>query len=205
MAGRIAYYGGIVKDGLVLNLDVAKGYPKSGDVIYDLNNQQFNGDLVNNPIYDRENYGTIYFDGDSTYCTIQNSENLSSDSFTVNLFLKTSPVSNDSYLLAKQYDTGYGTYWFEELGGNIRFFVGTTVSYYGVAYVGVNREEWYYFTGIYEGSRMYLYVNGNYYASGSTVGSLRNRVDSNGLVSIGRYGSFFCTANSTHIFVFYKF
>lgn len=192
MSGRIAYNGGIIKEGLVLNLDVAKGYPKDGTIIYDLNNQHFNGNLINGPTYDWENYGTLYFDGSSTSCTIQNSENLYSDPFTINLFLKTSPVSNNSYLLAKQYDGGYGTYWLEETPlGYISFYVGTTTFYYGTSIVGVNREEWYYVTGVYENNRIYLYSNGVFSSSASTVGSLRTRADSLGKVSIGKYGSLF--------------
>ena len=47
MAGRVAYYGGIVKDGLVLNLDAAKrdSYPGSGTTAFDISPLQVNGTL----------------------------------------------------------------------------------------------------------------------------------------------------------------
>ena len=53
MAGRVAYYGGIVKDGLVLDLDAAKrdSYPGSGTAWTDLSGQNNTGTLVGSPTY----------------------------------------------------------------------------------------------------------------------------------------------------------
>lgn len=61
MAGRIAYYGNIVRDGLVLNLDAAKrdSYPGSGNMWRDIsgfeNNAILNGN-VNNPVWNPQGY-----------------------------------------------------------------------------------------------------------------------------------------------------
>ena len=45
MSGRIAYYGNIVKDGLVLDLDAAimGSYPKTGSTWFDISNNGNNG------------------------------------------------------------------------------------------------------------------------------------------------------------------
>jgi hypothetical protein len=65
MAGRIAYYGGIVKDGLILDLDAAKrdSYPSSGTVWNDISGFQNNGTLINGPTFNSSNGGSIVFDG----------------------------------------------------------------------------------------------------------------------------------------------
>jgi hypothetical protein len=65
MAGRVAYYGGIVKDGLVLDLDAAKkeSYPGSGTRWNDISGLQNNGTLTNGPTFNSNNGGSIMFDG----------------------------------------------------------------------------------------------------------------------------------------------
>ena len=71
MAGRIAYYGGIVTDGLVLHLDAAKrdSYPGSGTVWRDLSGNGNNGTLVNGPTFDRDSgNGSLVFDGVNDGC-----------------------------------------------------------------------------------------------------------------------------------------
>jgi hypothetical protein len=65
MAGRIAYYGNIVKDGLVFLLDAAKkdSYPGSGTLWNDITENNFDGTLINGPIFNTSNGGNILFDG----------------------------------------------------------------------------------------------------------------------------------------------
>jgi hypothetical protein len=65
MAGRIAYYGNIVRDGLVLDLDAAKrdSYPGSGTSWRDIAGGVVIGSLVNGPTFDPNNGGSIVFDG----------------------------------------------------------------------------------------------------------------------------------------------
>jgi len=69
MAGRVAYYGGIVKDGLVLDLDAAKkeSYPGSGTTWFDVSGYGYNGTLVNGPTFDSANVGSVVFDGTNDY------------------------------------------------------------------------------------------------------------------------------------------
>jgi hypothetical protein len=69
MAGRVAYYGGIVKDGLVLDLDAAKkaSYPGSGTTWFDVSGYGYNGTLVNGPTFDSANAGSVVFDGVNDY------------------------------------------------------------------------------------------------------------------------------------------
>ena len=69
MAGRIAYYGNIVKDGLVLDLDAAKkdSYPGTGTAWNDISGNRNNGTLTNGPTFNSSNGGSIVFDGTNDY------------------------------------------------------------------------------------------------------------------------------------------
>ena len=69
MAGRVAYYGGIVKDGLILDLDAAKkeSYPGSGTIWRDVSGFQNNGSLINGPAFNSANGGSIVCDGVDDY------------------------------------------------------------------------------------------------------------------------------------------
>jgi hypothetical protein len=71
MAGRIAYLGNIVTQGLVLNLDagIRGSYPGVGTTWTDISNNGNNGTLVNGPTYSSDNYGTIVFNGVDNYVT----------------------------------------------------------------------------------------------------------------------------------------
>jgi len=72
MAGRIGYYGGIVKDGLVLDLDAAKldSYPRTGTSWKDISGNGNNGTLTNGPTFNSDNGGNIVFDGSNDYAPI---------------------------------------------------------------------------------------------------------------------------------------
>ena len=65
MAGRIAYYGNIVRDGLILDLDAAKrdSYPGSGTTWRDIAGLQNNFTLINGPTFVDSSYGAIMLDG----------------------------------------------------------------------------------------------------------------------------------------------
>lgn len=74
MAGRITYYGNIVKDGLVLDLDVAKrdSYPGTGTLWNDISGFRNNGVLTNGPTFNSLNGGSILFDGVDDYVKGEN-------------------------------------------------------------------------------------------------------------------------------------
>ena len=110
MAGRIAYYGNIVKDGLVFDLDAAKrdSYPGSGTVWRDVSGFQNNGTLVNGATFNSENGGSIVLDGTDDYIDITNSSSIdfgSSSSFTMEIMVKKTsnpPTGNVSGLFCKR-------------------------------------------------------------------------------------------------------
>ena len=75
MAGRVAYYGNIVKNGLILDLDAAKrdSYPGSGTTWRDIAGGVITGSLINGPTFNSSNYGSIVFDNVDDYVIISSS------------------------------------------------------------------------------------------------------------------------------------
>jgi hypothetical protein len=94
MAGRIAYYGNIVTDGLVLNLDAAKrdSYPGSGTAWRDISGFGNNGTLINGPTFNPNNFGSIVFDGVNDYVASSNILNIG-NRFTVNAWVQVTTLS----------------------------------------------------------------------------------------------------------------
>ncbi len=74
MAGRISYYGNIVKDGLVLCLDAAKrdSYSGVGTDWNDISGFRNNGVLTNGPTFNTDNGGSIVFGGLDDYVLVPN-------------------------------------------------------------------------------------------------------------------------------------
>lgn len=78
MAGRIAYYGNMVRDGLVFDLDATKidSYPKAGTIWSDISGYQNNGTLTNGPVYNSTNINGFVFDGTNDYCLVNNNPSI---------------------------------------------------------------------------------------------------------------------------------
>lgn len=88
MAGRISYYGGIVKDGLVLHLDAGKrdSYPRQGTTWYDLSGNGNNG-IISGSTFSPDNNGSFVFDGVDDYISM-GTRNLIQTDFTINIWYK---------------------------------------------------------------------------------------------------------------------
>jgi hypothetical protein len=106
MAGRVAYYGGIVKDGLVLDLDAAKkeSYPGSGTIWNDIASGVITGSLINSPTFNSNNGGSIIFDGVDDYIDNIGTVNdynflFSTGTFSVSFWMKKA-ANNTRYTIA---------------------------------------------------------------------------------------------------------
>jgi len=109
MAGRVAYYGGIVRNGLILDLDAAKrdSYPGTGTAWNDISGFQNNGTLVNGPTFNSANGGSIVVDG--TNDTIQVNYNFTQHAtITINFFANSS-YNNESMVWSMG---GSGPVWY---------------------------------------------------------------------------------------------
>jgi hypothetical protein len=165
MAGRIAYYGGIVRDGLILNLDAAKrdSYPRSGTVWRDTVGTN-NGTLTNGPTFDSGNGGSIVFDGVDDFINFT----------SLNPITSSSPFTLTSWLNVKTHST-YGISLFIGNGStNNSAYLGYVAAAQngasnsiGGGFYGINMGSgistntgWHYVVLSYTGIDAYLYVDG---------------------------------------------
>jgi hypothetical protein len=204
MAGRVAYYGGIVKDGLVLDLDAAKrdSYPGSGTVWNDISGLQNNGTLVNGPIFDSGNGGYIRCDGTNDYIQVIDNPSLDfgSSSFTVEYWFRklttttsfdniwgpnkwnigNAPGTNEWSLGIGNGTTGNGNqYGFAVESGSVVYGIFETTT------TQLSLNTWYQLVGQRDGANFKTYLNGtltmNITASGFTTSSIINNVNNRNL------------------------
>jgi len=105
MAGRIAYYGGIVTNGLILDLDAAKkdSYPTTGTAWNDISGNRNNGTLTNGPTFNSANGGLIVFDGIDDYVNCGNASSIQITVGSISAWVKTStPGISYRGIVAKQ-------------------------------------------------------------------------------------------------------
>jgi hypothetical protein len=96
MAGRIAYYGGIVTNGLVLYLDAGKpdSYDRIGTTWRDISGNGNNGTLTNGPTFNSDNGGSIAFDGNNDYVQLPTKTYTFSGGVTLEMWLNPSRVTD---------------------------------------------------------------------------------------------------------------
>ena len=134
MAGRVAYYGNIVKDGLILDLDAAKrdSYPGTGTAWNDISGFQYNGTLTNGPTFNPSNGGSIVLDGANDFINGSILTNLLKGNTTLTLIIWIYPTNLSSAYMTlidtpapRQLSLWMGT------NGNGQFYGlgGTTTSY----------------------------------------------------------------------------
>ena len=170
MAGRVAYYGGIVKDGLVLDLDAAKkdSYPGSGTTWSDISGNQNNGTLTNGPTFNSDNGGSIVFDGVDDRVFINTSIN-TGQNFTVSVWMYATLLGTTRRaLVGNSYNYSTSNGWFFSTSGastnNTFFFsVGADLAYRVAAANTLSLNQWYYLTAVCQngGGSINLYSNGN--------------------------------------------
>jgi len=100
----------IVTDGLVLYLDAgnARSYVSGSTVWYDLSKSQVSGTLVNGPIYNSNNNGSIVFDGVDDYVELPSSNiySFGTGNFTITFWIKT--TDTDYNIINPKTSTGTG-------------------------------------------------------------------------------------------------
>lgn len=200
MAGRVAYYGGIVKDGLVLDLDAAKrdSYPGSGTSWRDIAGSIATGSLINGPIFNSNNGGYISFDGTNDYADVGNILFNSASSTTLDLWVNTPSMAVNRYIMAKG-SAGDGIFTFSMPTGPgpsggassyVRFQMGNqsgTVST-ALEFGNLVWGQWYNFTFTYNGSFVTGYRNAATPQSSSLTGNLYTTVSPINLAS-DKYGA----------------
>jgi hypothetical protein len=198
MAGRIAYYGGIVTNGLVLALDAAKrdSYPGTGTTWNDISGNRNNGTLTNGPTFNSGNGGSIVFDGVDDYVNFGDVLDLGTNSLTVNQWVILSSVSSQTFLskaLAGAQNYRYSTNISGPSNNRLGVFIqgngGGDIVPYGSTILTVN--TWFMATFVFNrSSSISIYYNGIQESlTGSATISQWNNLDfqSNNPFRIGCY------------------
>lgn len=157
----------IISKGIVLNLDASNtsSYVSGSSTWYDLSGNGNNGTLTNGAAYDSAGSGSISFDGVDDYVTIPNAVSLkmaneNTSELTMEAWLyptKSTGIQNvickfpgSGYILRS--DDGWST-----VVVYLSFIGGSTVSR-NVAWP--SRNAWHYVAGVYDGEKIYIYING---------------------------------------------
>jgi hypothetical protein len=126
MAGRISYYGGIVKDGLVLDLDAAKkdSYISGSTSWYDITPNYNTCALTNGPTYSSDNGGSIVFDGSDDFVKPPNNSLYQFTNFTLSVWSKVTLLNVNHGLVDTSSDAsnGYGYSFRVKSDNKIRFW-----------------------------------------------------------------------------------
>jgi hypothetical protein len=162
MAGRIAYYGGIVTNGLVLNLDAAKkdSYPGIGTIWNDISGNRNNGTLTNGPTFNSDNGGSIVFDGTNDFVSVPINSIFNTPSVTFEVWANLQS-RNDRHIVYLNW-TGNSL----EVNSNrsVSFYNFSNSGQLGTTTTGNVFEfnNWVQFVGVYDNTSQTLkaYVNG---------------------------------------------
>ena len=169
MAGRVAYYGNIVKDGLILDMDAAKrdSYPGTGTAWNDISGFQYNGTLTNGPTFNSSNGGSIVLDGVDD--RVSRTTNINTgQNFTVNAWIYPTLLGiTRRAVAASSYNNTSLNGWFLCTAGfstnNTFFFsVGADNAYRVAAANTLSLNQWVYISAVCQngGGSINLYKNG---------------------------------------------
>jgi hypothetical protein len=124
MAGRITYYGNIVKDGLVLDLDAAKrdSYPGTGAAWNDISGSVNNKTLINGPTFSSTNGGSILFDGTNDYLSNNSYNPFVVGSMTYEIVFKANSNPINGPLGSSDIVNTIPYFYLDYGGGNIRTY-----------------------------------------------------------------------------------
>jgi len=163
----------IISTGLVLYLDAANtsSYPGTGTTWSDLSGNGNNATL-SGPTFQTTNGGQFNFNGTTNFASSPNATSLNpSSQITLSLWLSSEDSSDYRSPCMKtstfNWDNGYGFY---NEAGNFRFFINL---WDGPQTVSISRTTFSIrnIVGVYDGTNLKLYENGNLVATGSSFNS----------------------------------
>lgn len=188
------YYGGIVKDGLVLLLDAAKrdSYPKVGTTWTDITWNGNNGTLTNfsspspQTIWNGDNSGDITFDGTDDYVNLNNNSTFVNVPLNHSLSIWCYPTgsgtnSDNSWVIMRGGDNSPFIEWgiaFEADNKRFRILNGASsnlVDYVSAGINTVNYNTWYNVCFTISSTNRVLYINGQVVSN--QTGSFRYKIN----------------------------
>ncbi len=184
MSGRVSYLGGIVKDGLVLDLDAGKldSYPKYGTRWGDVSGNGNFATLINGPTFSSEAGGCIVLDGVNTYMPTNVTTNYSV--LTLSAWVKpsvgtgvdTGYILNKNSYWATTTDSWPAAFGVSQDGKKGSFTITNGTCYNlscGSQVTGATSvNAWNYIVATYDGTNVIFYVNGSLTESKSFTSAL---------------------------------
>jgi hypothetical protein len=194
MAGRISYYGGIVTNGLVLNLDAGKkdSYNQEGTNWNDLSGNRNNGTLTNfgtQTTWNSDNGGSIVFDGTNDYVTVPNSTLWDFlGSFSLECWVYVNSYDSFGSFLLQQQSAGSngGVELYVYIDNTVRLNAngGTSMVISSNTFL---RGRWNHVVATYEGTTAKIYLNTSNIGTNVSASPPSNVA---GQLRIGSYASF---------------
>jgi hypothetical protein len=184
MATRYNYTGGIVTNGLVLNLDAAKvaSYSGTGTSWNDISGNNNNGTLTNGPTFSGiGKQASIVFDGVDDLIKINNGNGINiGNIFTTFVWVKFN--SYNTVLLGSNdfADSGYPLY--VENANNLYIAAGSIFT--GITTANLSTNQWFYLTVVRNNTSIIWYKNGINIGT-ATLGSSSSNI----LKSVGDYNN----------------
>ena len=182
MAGRIAYYGNIVKEGLILDLDAAKkdSYPGSGTTWKDISGNINSGSLINSPTYNISGSGTVEFNGVDNYVSNSSIVLNNYTNFTVSTWVKFNVASRFEVIWSAY--TGYFSV--IKFPNTIYFAVSGTTGAAASTTTTILNNVWYNIVAVRNEGISYIYLNG------TLEGTFTGSVNTAGRISEYRLGNY---------------
>lgn len=194
MAGEVSNK--IITEGLVLYLDAAnrRSYPRSGTIWNDLSENRNNGTLINGPVFNDNNGGSVIFDGNDDYVDMGlNSKGSNLSDYTFGGWFKTVPGANNlPYARGIDSISPLFNEWslamaWDDTTKNIFAYVTTVdAGPIGVTYIAVSDpnsvldDTWVYVVGVWNsGVGISLYINGAFISTQSSSGTQQLRNSNN--------------------------
>lgn len=206
MAGRISYYGGTVGDGMVLDLDAGRrtSYPGTGLTWTDISGYASSGSLVNGPIFDSANGGSIVFDGIDDYVrtNLNTALNLNGN-YTISVWLKTTATTDKAIVqryLSSGAFPGYAISLNRSTAGKVDIFTGGT--WYTNKGTGINSGAWINIVFTVSGTSAVFYQNGT--ATAFTVNASNSNPSDNLFIGTTEAASNFLSGNIAIIQIYNK-
>jgi hypothetical protein len=158
----VSYNPKIVTNGLVLALDAGntKSYPGSGTTWTDLSGNGNTGTLINGPVYNSANGGTIIFDGANDY--VEGTNISLSNAFTISTWVRHTTLSSvQQRYLTLIGEVGVIRYDGPNGAGQLHFYIKTsgTLKLNLRVNNSLQVNTWYYIVGTWDGTTSRLYKN----------------------------------------------
>ena len=201
MATNYNYFGGIVTNGLVLDLDAAKvaSYPGTGTSWNDISGNNNNGTLTNGPTFSGiGKQASIVFDGVDDY--VNDVGNVSAFSFiqntgifTIGMWIKPAVLNKTHYFLGNTptsvekgfyygFNSSNGLRFDIMRGNNSAVLIFTAASF-------ISTTDWVNITAVGNGSTVTLYKNGSSFQTSTGMSNFPTG-DSTRVLNVGRITSY---------------